>query len=122
MQRLAAWHSGHLEPSPTPTEPSNDGFAPIAFATPPTSEGGFAHLVIGDASTGRRPTSLTAVFVPSETVAEADRTPANLLDKPDYPQDSVQIPDESTVAVSIKVPGVTPGRWDVGIIATYPDA
>jgi hypothetical protein len=121
VQRLAAFYSGHVEPGPVIQPPAEDGFAPIAFASPATSPGGTAHLTIGDASTGKRPSRLAIVFVAANSVAEADRTPEFLLGHPDYPQDSVDIPDGLS-EVSITVSGVTPGNWDVAAIATYPDA
>lgn len=125
VQLIAAWYSGHDEPAPaapTAATPASTGYAPIAFASPATSPGGQAHLTIGDASAGTRPTALTVVFMPAGTFAEATATVAALVGNAAYPQDTVQIPDATTLAVSLAATGVTPGMWDVAAIATYPDA
>lgn len=112
---LIAWLEGVDEP-----EPDQPAVPYATFGDPPTSPGGSVHMTL-DPAVDPKPVSLTAVYVPGGSVAEADRTPENLIGG-SYPQGSAPV-DPTATAITIQTTTrPTPGRWDVGVFAEHPDA
>lgn len=115
MTTLIAWLEGVDEPESRPV-----GTPYATFADPPASPGGAVHLTL-DPAAEPKPVSLIAVYVPSGSVAEADRTAANLIGG-SYPQGSAVV-DPAAAAVTIQTTTApNPGLWDVGVFGEFPDA
>lgn len=123
--KLLAWTTGVVEVAPgdvvvgTTAVGSDPAAFAVTFADPATSPGGVVHLNISGAP---RPSTLTAVFVPTGTVPDEGRTPEALVGNAAYPQGSEAVdPTADITAISVTAANVTPGSWDVGVFGEFPD-